>query len=239
MSKGILGTKVGMTQIFGEDGTSIPVTVIKVTPNVVVDKRTADKNGYVAVQIAYDQIPERKLSKAELGVFKKAGVSPARTLKEFRVSQEELDAVNVGDEIKIDMFHKGQYVDVHGTTKGQGFEGVVVRFGMKGTARNAESAHEYHRHIGSIGQRKTPGRVWKGKHMPGHMGVDNITVQNLHVIDVDLENGLILLHGAVPGHRGSLVSITPAAKKKADKPILGTIVNEPADNKKKKAGGKK
>lgn len=240
MSQGVLGTKVGMTQIFGEDGTSIPVTVIRVAPNIVVGKRTADKNGYTAVLVGYDPVPERKLSKAEAGVFKKAGVAPARTLKEFRISQEELDALKAGDEIKADVFHKGQFVDVIGTTKGRGFAGVVVRFGMKGTARNAESAHEYHRHIGSIGQRKTPGRIWKGKHMPGHLGVERVTIQNLHVVDVDLENNLLLVHGAVPGHRGSLVTIMPAVKRKADKPVLGTIIEDAGDDKKKKKGaGKK
>ena len=233
MSQGILGTKVGMTQIFGEDGASIPVTVIRVTPNVVVDKRTAEKNDYVAVQVGFQPVAERKLTKPQLGIFKKAGVAPAKVLREFRISQEELDALKPGDEIKADVFHKGQFVDVIGTTKGHGFMGVVVRYGMKGTARNAQSAHEYHRHIGSIGQRKTPGRIWKGKHMPGHQGVDRVTVQNLHVVDVDLENNLLLLHGAVPGHRGSLVTIIPSAKKKADKPILGTIIEEPTDKKKK------
>jgi large subunit ribosomal protein L3 len=233
MSQGILGTKVGMTQIFGEDGSAIPVTVIRVTPNVVVDKRTVEKNDYVAVQMGYEPVAERKLTKPRIGVFKKVGVSPLKVLKEFRISQEELDALKPGDELKADVFHKGQFVDVSGVSKGRGFAGVVKLFKMKGTARNAQSAHEYHRHIGSIGQRKTPGRVWKGKHMPRHMGVDRITVQNLHVVEVDLENNLILLHGAVPGHKGSLLTIQPSAKKKADKPILGTIIEEASDKKKK------
>lgn len=234
MSQGVLGTKIGMTQIYGEDGTSIPVTVIQVSPNVVVSKKTEEKDGYCAVQVSYDPVPEHKLSKAEAGVFKKAGVAPARTLKEFRLTKDELDKLKAGDEIKADIFHKGQFVDVMGETKGHGFQGVVVRYGMKGTARNAESAHEYHRHIGSIGQRKTPGRVWKGKHMPGHMGCDRVTIQNLHVIDVDMEHNLLLVHGAVPGHKNSIVTITPAVKCKADKPILGTIiVDESADKKKK------
>lgn len=234
MSQGVMGTKIGMTQIFGEDGSSIPVTVIRVDPNVVVGKRTAEKNDYIAVQVGFQSVAERKLTKPQLGIFKKAGVAPFKVLKEFRLSQEELDALKPGDEIKADIFHKGQFVDVIGTSKGRGFAGVVKRYGMKGTARNAMSAHEHHRHIGSIGQRKTPGRIWKGKHMPGHMGVDRVTVQNLHVVDVDLENNLLLVHGAVPGHRGSLLTIMPSAKKKADKPIVGTIVEDAQDKKKKK-----
>lgn len=220
MAKGIIGTKVGMTQVFVEDGSSIPVTVVQAGPCVVIGKCTPEKNQYSSVKVGFEPRAEKKLSKAEAGVFKKAGVPTMNVVREFRLSPEEVEAFKIGDEIKVDIFRVGQFVDVTGTTKGKGFAGVVKRWNMKGAARDAASTHEHHRHMGAVGQRKTPGKVWKGKHMPGHLGVEQVTIQNIQVVAVDVENNLILLRGAVPGHREALVEINPCAKKKADKPIV-------------------
>jgi len=220
VAKGIIGTKVGMTQVFVEDGSSIPVTVVQAGPCVVIGKCTPEKNQYSSVKVGFEPRAEKKLSKAEAGVFKKAGVPTMNVVREFRLSPEEVEAFKIGDEIKVDIFRVGQFVDVTGTTKGKGFAGVVKRWNMKGAARDAASTHEHHRHMGAVGQRKTPGKVWKGKHMPGHLGVEQVTIQNIQVVAVDVENNLILLRGAVPGHREALVEINPCAKKKADKPIV-------------------
>ena len=170
MAKGILGTKVGMTQIFAEDGTTIPVTVVQAGPCVVVDKATPERNEYSSVKVGFKPVDEKRLNKAEAGVFKKAGVPAMNVLAEFRLPPKEADALKVGDQIKVDIFHKGQFVDVTGISKGRGFQGVFRRHHMKGAARDTASSHEHHRHIGAVGQRKTPGKVWKGKRLPGHMG---------------------------------------------------------------------
>ncbi len=236
MAKGIIGTKVGMTQIYAEDGSSIPVTVVLATPGTVIAKQTQDKNEYSAIKVGFKAVEEKKLNKAELGVFKKAGQPAMGIIREFRLEQAEVDGFNVGDQIKVDMFRVGQFVDVTGTTKGRGFQGVFKRWGMKGAARDAASSHEHHRHIGAVGQRKTPGKVWKGKHLPGHYGVERVTIQNLQVVGVDLDNNLLLIRGAVPGHRDALVSIKPSAKNKADKPVSAGALEEGAE---KKKGGKK
>lgn len=237
MAKGIIGTKVGMTQIFVEDGTSIPVTVVLATPGTVIGKLTPEKNAYSAIKVGFNPVEEKKLNKPELGVFKKAGQPAMGIIREFRLSPEEVEAFNIGDQIKVDMFRVGQFVDVTGTTKGRGFAGVFKRWGMKGAARDATSSHEHHRHVGSIGQRKSPGKVWKGKRLPGHYGVDRVTIQNLQVVGVDTENNLLLIRGAIPGHREALVSIKPSVKGKADKPISQPPIEEGAD--KKKAAKKK
>ncbi len=220
MAKGILGTKVGMTQIFAEDGTTIPVTVVQAGPCVVVDKMTAERNDYSAVKVGFLPIAEKKLNKPELGVFKKAGVPALEVVREFRLDPKEVEALKVGDQIKLDIFRKGQFVDVTGITKGKGFQGVVRRHGMKGAARDSASSHEHHRHIGAVGQRKTPGKVWKGKRLPGHMGVDRVTIQNLQIVDIDLENNLLLIRGAIPGFKTSVVEINPSARRKADQPVV-------------------
>jgi large subunit ribosomal protein L3 len=236
MSKGILGTKVGMTQVFIEDGSSVPVTVIQAGPCVVIDKRTAERNEYSAVQVGFKATEEKSLNKPEAGVFKKAGAAPMEIVHEFRLSSEELEKLKVGDEIKVDIFHKGQFVDVTGTTKGRGFAGVMKRHNMHGSARDSASSHEYHRHMGAVGQRKTPGKIWKGKHMPGHYGVERVTVQNLQVVDVDLEHNLLLLRGAVPGHREGLIEIRPSVK---GKPDMKLVVGGEEIEEKKKGSAKK
>lgn len=224
MAKGILGTKVGMTQIFAEDGTLIPVTVVQAGPCVVIGKCLPDKQGYSAIRVGFKAIPEkkveRKLTKAEAGVFRKVGQPPMEVVSEFRLPPQEVEALKIGDAIRVDVFRKGQFVDVTGTTKGRGFAGVVKRWAMKCAARDSASSHEHHRHMGAIGQRKTPGKVWKGKHMPGHLGVEQVTTQNIQVVDVDLEQNLLLLRGAVPGHRAALVEINPSVKNKPDRPVV-------------------
>ena len=223
MSKGILGTKVGMTQVFGTDGERIPVTVVQAGPCIVVGTMTQEKHKYSAIKLSFQEFAkpaegkrarwEKVLSKAEIGVFTKIGQTPARTLREFRVEPKELEGVKVGDQIKVDLFKGGDLVDVVGISKGHGFAGVVFKHGMKGQgAPQSHGAHEVHRHQGAIGQRKTPGRTYKGKHMPGHMGVIRVTVQNLAVVSVDLENNLILIRGALPGANGALLTIKPAVK---------------------------
>ena len=229
--KGILGMKVGMTQVFLEDGNAVPVTVVQAGPCVVIQKRTPERNEYSAVQVGFVPVQEKRLNKPAAGVFKKAGVQLMRHVHEFRLTPEELEGYNVGDEIKVDMFRKGQFVDVTGTTKGCGFAGVMKRHHVGGAARDASTTHEHHRHIGAIGQRKTPGKVWKGRTMPGHLGVVQRTIQNLQVIDIDLENNLILLRGAVPGHREGLLEIKPSVKGKADKPVVAPV--EEVEDKKK------
>ena len=243
MAKGILGTKVGMTQIFAEDGSVIPVTVLQAGPCVVIGKCTPEKQGYSSLRVGFKPVAEKKLTRPEAGVFKKAWEKAKLDPKdapfldvvhELRVDPKEAEAFKVGDQLKVDIFRKGQFVDVIGTSKGRGFQGVVKRWRMKGTARNSASAHEVHRHMGAVGQRKTPGKVWKGKHMPGHYGVERITVQNLQVVEIDVENNLLLLRGAVPGHREALVEVYPSSKGKADRPVVKPL--EDVDDKKKKAG---
>jgi large subunit ribosomal protein L3 len=239
MAKGILGTKVGMTQIFAEDGTTIPVTVVQAGPCVVIDKATLERNEYSAVKVGYLPIEQKHLNRVnspEAGVFKKAGVPAMEVVREFRLEPKEAEALKVGDQIKVDIFRKGQFVDVTGISKGRGFQGVFRRHHMKGAARDTASSHEHHRHIGAVGQRKTPGKVWKGKRLPGHMGVERVTIQNLQVVEIDPENNVLLLRGAVPGHKNALIEINPSAKHKADRPVVKAIEGE-GDEKKK--GGKK
>ena len=230
--KGIYGHKVGMTQIFAEDGSLIPVTVIQAGPMTVIGKCLPDKQGYSAIRVAMKPIVEKKLTKAEAGVFKKAGQPTMEIVKEFRLPPKEVEAFTVGDQIKVDIFRKGQFVDVTGTTRGRGFAGVFKRWGMKGAARDSASAHEVHRHMGAVGARKTPGKVWKGKHMPGHYGVEQVTVQNLQVVELDLENNLVLVRGGIPGHRDSLIELNPSAKNKADKDVVPKWEPAAADDKK-------
>jgi large subunit ribosomal protein L3 len=228
MAKQILGKKVGMTQIFDEAGGRVPVTVIEAGPCTILGTQTPEKNKYSALKVAFDEFPkpaegkksraEKVLSKAELGVFLKAGQAPARVVREFRVDAKELEGVKPGDQIKVDIFAKGDLIDVSGITKGHGFAGVMFRHNMAGMgAPQSHGAHEYHRHQGAIGQRKTPGRTYKGKRMPGHMGVVKCTVQNLTVAGVDAENNLLLIKGAVPGANGAIITIRSAVKTKKAK----------------------
>lgn len=212
MAQGLIGKKVGMTQVFTEDGNLIPVTVIEASDCVVVGKRTPEKDKYSAVTLGSGEIKEKRLTQAQLGSFKKAGAPVKRTLKEFRVSAEEAAKVNVGDAVKVSLFSKGQLVDVTGVTKGRGFTGVMKRWHFKGSQTKTHGTHEYQRHPGAIGQRKTPGRTYPNKKMPGHYGVENVTVQNLEVIEVDEEKGLLLVKGGVPGHDDGTLLIHPSIK---------------------------
>lgn len=209
MNKFILGKKLGMTQIFDNNGTVIPVTVIQAGPCAVVQKKTVENDGYTAIKLGYEDIPERKLSKPEKGLYAKVKVAAKRHLKEFRT--DSIDKYEVGQEIKVtDMFESGDKVDVSGISKGKGFQGVIRRFG---TSRGPEThGSMYHRRVGSMGAGTSPGRVFKGKHEPGHMGLDKVTVQNLSVVRVDGERDLLLVKGAVPGPKGALVTVREAVK---------------------------
>lgn len=214
--KGLIGKKVGMTTVFAEDGAAIPVTVVEVSPNLVFGHRTAERDGYTALQLAHGELEDKKADRREtkpyLGQFRKKGQKAHKLIREFRVEAKELNDFAVGSQITVALFKKGDKVDVTGTSRGMGFAGVVKRHHMKGQARNAASAHEVHRHMGAVGQRKTPGRVFKGKRMPGHMGVDKRTVQNLQVVDVIPENNLLLISGSVPGYDKSLIVVKPSVK---------------------------
>jgi large subunit ribosomal protein L3 len=209
MQKCILGTKIGMTQIFTDEGIAIPVTVIQAGPVSVVQKKTKDSDGYDAIKVGFEDIKDKKLNKPDKGQFSKAGVSTRKTLRELRL--DSIDAYEVGQEIKVqDMFQQGDKVDVTGISKGKGFQGTVKRYG---TSRGP-MAHGsgYHRGVGSMGPNSSPSRVFKGKRLPGHMGVDKVTIQNLAVVRVDAERGLLLVRGAIPGPKGGLVVIKDTVK---------------------------
>ncbi|NLX76973.1 MAG: 50S ribosomal protein L3 [Clostridiaceae bacterium] len=209
MQKCMLGKKIGMTQIFTEDGTLVPVTVIKAGPVSVIQKKTVETDGYNSIKVGFEDISERRVNKPDKGQFDKAGVSPKRYLKEFRI--ENIDAFEVGQELKVqDMFSEGDKVDVSGISKGKGFQGTVKRFGTgRGPATHGSG---YHRGAGSMGANSDPSRVFKGKKLPGHMGNEKVTVQNLAVVRVDADRGLLLVKGAVPGPRGGLLIIKDSVK---------------------------
>lgn len=203
MVTGILGKKIGMTQIFKEDGTVVPVTVIQAGPCWVVMKRVPERDKYAAVQLGMEEIPEKKVNKPMLGHFKKHGVPPVRYLKEIRLNPEDLEDVEEGQIVTCDIFEVGEKITVTGWTKGRGFQGVMKRHGMAGS-RDSHGAR-YHRVVGSIGMCTFPARVHKGKRMPGHMGTNRVTIKNLEVVAKYPEKNLILVKGAVPGARGSLL----------------------------------
>lgn len=209
MKKFILGKKVGMTQVFDENGIVIPVTVIQAGPCAVVQKKTAENDGYTAVRLGYEEVPEKRVNKPEKGLFTKVNVTPRRYLREFRT--DDVDSFEVGQEINVaDMFSSGDKIDVSGTSKGKGFQGVMRRFG---SSRGPEShGSKYHRRVGSMGAGSSPGKVFKGKKLPGRMGRDRVTVQNLDVVRVDGERNLLLVKGAVPGPKGGLVIVREAVK---------------------------
>ncbi len=209
MNKFILGKKMGMTQIFNENGLSIPVTVIQAGPCAVVQKKTVENDGYTAIKLGYEEIPEKKLNKPEKGLFAKIKVASRRYLKEFRT--DDVAKYEVGQEIKVaDMFSDGDRIDVSGISKGKGFQGVVRRYGH---TRGPEThGSMYHRRVGSLGSGTTPGRVVKGKRLPGHMGVDKVTVKNLDIVRVDSERNLLLVKGAIPGPKGGLVVVRDTVK---------------------------
>ena len=208
MKKAILTTKVGMTQVFSEDGVLTPVTVLQAGPCVVTQVKTVENDGYSAVQVGFGDIREKLVNKPKKGHFAKAGVTAKRFLKEFRL--EDAESYTLGQEIKADLFAAGDKVDATAKSKGKGFQGAIKRHGQS----RGPMAHgsKYHRHAGSNGSATTPGRVFKGKHMPGHMGAVRVTVQNLEVVSVDAEKNLILVKGAVPGPKKSLVMLKESVK---------------------------
>ncbi|MCL2387901.1 MAG: 50S ribosomal protein L3 [Defluviitaleaceae bacterium] len=211
MKKAIIAKKLGMTQIFSEDGKVIPVTVLEAGPCVVVQKKTVEKDGYAALQVGFGEIRERLVNKPETGHFVAhlgAGAKPKRVLKELRL--DDCDQFEVGAEIKADMFTAGDYVDVVGTSKGKGFQGAIKRHNMHRGPMTHGS--KYHRGHGSMGPGTTPGRVRKGKKLPGHMGAKRTTLQNIEVIRIDAEKNLILVRGAVPGIKGALITIKSTVK---------------------------
>lgn len=208
--KGILGVKLGMTQVFDENNKVIPVTVIEAGPCVVTQVRTLEKDGYEAVQMAFGAVDPRKVSKPEAGHFAKAGVTPRKYVGELRTANAA--AYSVGQEVKADIFTPGEIVDAQGTSLGKGSAGVMKRHNFRGFG-DGHGVERKHRTSGSIGNRTTPGRVFKGKRMMGRMGVETVTVQNLTVHSVDAEKSLILIKGAVPGRNGSQIFIHSASKK--------------------------
>lgn len=209
MKKFILGTKVGMTQIFAEDGLAIPVTVIQAGPCTVLQKKTVETDGYTAVKIGFGEAKEKRMNKPEKGLFTKIKVAPKKHVREFR--PESIESFEVGQEISVtDMFQAGDRIDVTGISKGKGFQGAIKRHGHKKGPETHGSM--YHRRVGSMGANTNPGRVFKGKKLPGHMGLDKVTVQNLDVVRVDLERNLLLVRGAVPGPKGALLTIKNTVK---------------------------
>lgn len=209
MEKAIIGKKVGMTQIFDEAGHVIPVTVIEAGPCTVVQKKPAEKDGYEAVQLGYEDVAEKKLTKPELGHLKKAGVSAKKVLKEFQLKNAA--DLNVGDEVKVDTFAEGDHVDVTGISKGKGYAGVVKRHGAH-RLKESHGTGPVHRHAGSMGSGTDPSRIFKGKIGAGHMGAEQVTVMNLDVVKVDSELGIIAVRGAIPGPKGGLVFVRNTAK---------------------------
>jgi large subunit ribosomal protein L3 len=213
MGIGLLGKKLGMTQIFGEDGSAIPVTVIKAGPCAVVQKKTVSSDGYDGIQVGFEEIEKvKRVNKPASGHFKKANVTPRSLLREFRVDAAELESHEVGAEISVDIFEPGEFVDVTGTSKGKGFAGVIKRYHFKGQSAS-RGTHENFRHGGSIGQNMTPGRTIKGRKMPGHMGAKRVTVQNLKVVDVRGDTNILMVEGAIPGPSNGFVIIKKAVKK--------------------------
>lgn len=210
MQKGIIGKKIGMTQIFDETGKVIPVTVIEAGPCVVVQKKTVENDGYASVQLGFGDMSEKRANKPMKGHFAKAGAGVKRTLKEFRF--ENADALNVGDIVKADAFVVGDIVDVSGTSKGKGFQGTIKRNNNQ-RLKETHGTGPVHRHAGSMGANSSPSRIFKGKALPGHMGAEKVTIQNLEVVKIDAEHNLIAVKGAVPGPKNGIVTIVDCVKK--------------------------
>ncbi|HBC83985.1 MAG TPA: 50S ribosomal protein L3 [Clostridiales bacterium] len=206
--KTLIGKKVGMTQIFDETGKVIPVTVIEAGPCLVAQVKSVETDGYNAIQLGYGDVKESKLNKPEKGHFAKAKLALKKHLREFRM--DSVDGVNVGDEIKVDTFVVGDRIDVQGTSKGKGFQGVIKRHGQSRGPMGHGSM--YHRRPGSMGPTSTPGRVFKGKKLPGHMGRVTVTIQNLDVVKVDLDKNAILVKGSVPGAKGAILKLKTSVK---------------------------
>lgn len=211
MAIGLVGRKLGMTRVFTEDGVSIPVTVIEVDANRVTQVKTLEKDGYVAIQVTAGTKKANRITKPEAGHFAKAGVDAGRGLWEFRLGEGEGDSIEVGAELKVDIFADVKKVDVTGTSKGKGFAGAVKRWNFR-TQDMTHGNSLSHRAPGSIGQNQTPGRVFKGKKMAGHLGAERVTTQNLEVVRVDVDRNLLLIKGAVPGATNGNVIVKPAVK---------------------------
>ena len=209
MQNAIIGKKIGMTQIFDESGKVIPVTVVEAGPCVVVQKKTVENDGYAAVQVGYGDVKVQRMNKPMKGHFEKADVAAKKTLKEFRL--EGCDALNVGDVIKADTFAVGDSVDVSGTSKGKGFAGAIKRHNQH-RLKETHGTGPVHRQAGSMGACSSPSRIYKGKGMAGHMGAEKVTVQNLEIVKVDIENNLIAVKGAIPGPKGGIVTIVDSVK---------------------------
>ena len=207
MSKAIIGRKAGMTQIFAEDGKVIPVTVVEAGPCPVVQVKTAETDGYAALKLGFFETKEKDLNKPELGQFKKAGVKPCKYLKEVR----DMEGYGVGDVVKADIFASGERVDVSGVTKGHGFTGVIKRWNQQ-RLKETHGVGPVHREPGSMGSISDPSRVFKHKHLAGQYGVENVTVLNLEVVRVDLARNVILVKGAIPGPKGSIVTLRSSVK---------------------------
>lgn len=211
MRKAIIGKKVGMTQIFAADGKVIPVTVVEAGPCPVVQIKTVEKDGYAALKLGFEEVEEKKLNKPELGQFKKAGVKPCKYLKEFRL--EDMSSYEVGATVAADVFAAGEKVDVAGTTKGHGYTGVIKRWNQH-RLKETHGVGPVHREPGSMGANSSPSRVFKQKHLAGQYGVEAVTIQNLEVVKVDAQRNAILIKGAIPGPKGSVVTICDSVKSK-------------------------
>ena len=222
MKKAIIGKKVGMSQIFDETGKVIPVTIIEAGPCVVVQKMTEEKEGYRAVQLGFEEVAEKKLSQPEQGHLKKAGVGMMKNLKEFRL--EDDSKLEVGDVVKADVFAEGDKVDVTGISKGKGYAGVIKRWGQ-GRTPTSHGGGPVHRHAGSMGSSTDPSRIMPGKKQAGHLGVEQVTVQNLDVVKVDAELNLIAIRGAVPGPKGGIIYIKDTVKTQPVKKGEGAAVS--------------
>lgn len=209
MQKGIIGKKLGMTQLFDENGRVVPVTVIEAGPCTVVQKKTVESDGYQAVQLGFGEVSAKRVNKPAKGHFAKADVAPKKTLREFRLA--DISAMNVGDILKADVFAAGDHIDVVGVSKGKGYAGTIKRWNGH-RLRESHGTGPVARHAGSMGACSTPSRVFKGKKLPGHLGAERVTIQNLTVVKVDAENDLIAIKGAVPGPKGAVVCISDSVK---------------------------
>lgn len=209
MQKGIIGKKLGMTQLFDESGKVVPVTIVEAGPCVVVQKKTEESDGYEAVQVGFGDISAKKVTKPAKGHFEKANVAPKKTLREFRL--EDISALSVGDILKADIFAAGDRIDVSGISKGKGYAGSIKRWNNH-RLRMTHGTGPVARHAGSMGSTSTPSRVYKGKRLPGHLGAEKVTVQNLTVVKVDAENNLIAVKGAIPGPKGGVICIMDSVK---------------------------
>ena len=211
MNKAIIGRKVGMTQIFTPEGKVIPVTVVEAGPCPVVQIKSVEKDGYAAVKLGFDETSEKRVNKPDLGQFKKAGVKPQKVLKEFRLA--DLSSYEVGKSVTVEAFKAGDKVDVVGTSKGHGYSGVIKRWNQR-RLKETHGVGPVHREVGSMGANSTPSRVFKQKHMPGQYGNERVTVQNLEIVKVDAARNALLIKGAIPGAKGSVVAVSDSVKAK-------------------------